>query len=608
MITIEADRIAESKLPLKDGAYSLYPQYILLRHGTSLKSFTKKANQWYLKTTGSKKPNYVFSFQPMKDIYLRSNFNAVQDIHGNIRDVYIFAGVAILLLFIACINFINLTISRVFNRSKETGIRKVLGAGKLQLMIRFLSESLIFFILSFLIALSLYPLLLRYVETYLGHPLVLNLFNGSFLGTVICIVLAVSLLTGLYPAWFLSRPQPIVILRNKVSTDVHLSMLKKGLVIGQFVISTAIIMVTFIVYSQLDFINKKDLGFDKSNLLNLSYMAWGKPGASFKQAVKQLPGVVNASIAGWYPSGGSGNMSTPVTIPGQKEKVDVFTIWGDADLASTLKFKLKAGRMLDPSMSASMMNIDSIIGGTSAATRARIKDQPLLITSYIASLLSLKINGTAKGVYGSPVGIIEDFNSESLHNQLKPTIIQPVSDFHDGNMLVRLKPGTDKQVLGSINKLFKAFYPNKQFVYNWVDEQVNDQYKAEQKLQQLFTCFSLLIIFLACLGLFGLVTFTAEQRVKEIGIRKVLGAGIDSIVLLISKDYLWLVVMAIVIATPISWYAMSKWLQDFAYRIQIQWWVFALTGCLAIVIAFVTISFQSVKAALANPVKSLRSE
>jgi putative ABC transport system permease protein len=206
------------------------------------------------------------------------------------------------------------------------------------------------------------------------------------------------------------------------------------------------------------------------------------------------------------------------------------------------------------------------------------------------------------------VGVVADFNTESVHSKIQPTIIRALTDMTYGSMLIRVKPGYEKQVLGKLNAVYKSFYPDKPFSYAWVNELVDQQYQTEYKLQQLFTCFSALIIFLACLGLFGLVSFSTEQRVKEIGIRKVLGANVSDIVALVSREYIWLVTIAVLVASPIAWYAMSKWLQDFAYRINIQWWVFVVTGIAALLIALITVSFQSIKAALANPVKSLRSE
>jgi putative ABC transport system permease protein len=595
-------------IPKKFGGYTFVPQYILLKHGTSAKQFTVKANQWFAGQVKAGAPNFSFKFQPIKDVYLRSDFNGVQQVHGSITTVYIFGGVAALLLFIACINFVNLTISRVFNRSKETGIRKVLGAQKVQLVIRFLSESIIFFVLAFICSILLYPLLLKPVESYLGHQLVLNLYSSSYLIIAVLGVFAVSLLTGLYPAWFLSRPKPAVILRDKTSSSFQLNMLKKGLVVGQFVISVSIIIAAIIVHNQIHFINTKDLGFNKNNLLNISFTSWGKSGDVFKQAVKQIPGVQEASLSEWYPgSGGAGSMSNEITLPGQKKNTNVFIIQGDAYLPLVLGLKLKAGRFFNPQLSGDAMSRDSMFG-RSLVTMNRLLVRPILATQYTADLVGMKLNVPPRILNGTPIGIIENFNSESLHTTIKPTCIVAATGLKYGNMLIRVNPGFNKTGLARIQKLYKSFYPQKTFEYNWISDLVNDQYKAEYKLQQLFTCFSLLIVFLACLGLFGLVSFTAEQRVKEIGIRKVLGASVSNIVTLISKDYLALVLISFVIASPIAWWAMNKWLQDFAYRIHIQWWVFALTGFLAVFIAFVTISFQSIKAAVANPVKSLRSE
>jgi putative ABC transport system permease protein len=586
-ITILDYQASDNRLPDKNGGYSFYPQYIVLKQGASINQFTAKANRWYAKQVNV--PDFSFRFQNIKDVYLRSDFNGAQAVQGSITNVYIFSAVAALLLIIACINFVNLTISRVFNRSKETGIRKVLGAAKMQLIVRFLSESFIFFMLSFLLAILMYPVFLKPVETYLGHNLVLNLYNSGFLTIAIGGVILVSLLTGLYPAWFLSRPKPVVILRNNIAGDVQLNLLKKGLVVGQFVISITIIMATIIVHNQLNFMSHKDLGFNKNNLLNISFTDWEKSAEAFKQDIKQIPGVQNVSISNWAPTEGSGTMSREVSVPGQKGKITVYFIEGDADLPDAV-------------------NADSAMSGRSAATRAIMRTRPVLATNYTAGLLGVKLNSMMADSDGSAVGVVEDFNSQSLHDKLQPTFIQAVTTPQYGNMLVRINAGNEKQALTYISKQFKSFYPDKPFAYNWISDEVDAQYKTEYKLQQLFTCFSMLIIFLACLGLFGLVSFTAEQRVKEIGIRKVLGAGVGNIVTLISKDYLALVLIAIVMASPIAYYAMNKWLQDFAYRINIQWWVFVLTGFLALLIAFITVSFQSVKAALANPVKSLRSE
>ncbi|OOQ62052.1 ABC transporter permease [Mucilaginibacter pedocola] len=605
IITLDELPPSYDEMPKPDGAFTFMAQYILLKPGTSASAFTTKVNNWYKAKVTPKKPDYLFQFQPIKDVYLRSDLAGGQRVQGSMQNVYIFGAVAVFLLLIACINFINLTISRVFTRAKETGVRKVLGAGTGQLMMRFLSESVLFFAISFTLAIVLYQFLIKPVESYLGHALTVSLYDSVFLLVAIVVVLVVSIGTGIYPAWFLSRPQPSVIFRGKASGHIQLNFLKKALVVGQFAISVAIILVTLIVHNQLDFIGTKDLGFDKNNLISIAFTDWGKTGQVFKQAVKQLPGVENASISNWYPTGGAGNMSTTIEVKG--EKVNVFFIQADADLSDVLKLQLKSGRLLDAGTPSDVINADSAMWGSSKETKDKAAIQPLVITSYTAGFLNAKLN-VPVNFKGMPVGIVKDFYSESLRTKIKPTLIMGLDNPQYGYMLIRVIPGAEKQVLTAMSKLYKQFYPERAFDYNWINDQVDEQYKAEFKLQQLFTCFSVFIIFLACLGLFGLVSFTVEQRVKEIGIRKVLGAGVSSIVTLIAKDYLWLIIVAVVIASPVAWYAMDKWLQDFAYHITIQWWVFALAGGSAALIAFATISMQSVKAALVNPVKSLRSE
>ncbi|GGH04655.1 ABC transporter permease [Mucilaginibacter phyllosphaerae] len=601
-------RAIDNKVPITGESYTFQSQYVLLKPGTDVKAFTQKVNNWYKQQLNGRKVDYLFTFQPIKDVYLKSDFAAVQDVHGSMRNVYIFAGVAALLLLIACINFINLTISRIFNRAKETGVRKVLGAGNSQLIIRFLSESVLFFAISFSLAIILYPFLLKPVETYLDHKLVVNLYSSVFLLVTIIGVLLISIATGLYPAWYLSRPKPAVILRDKIASDVGLNFLKKALVVGQFAISVTIIIITLVVHNQLNFMSHKDLGFDKNNLVNIDFSDWGKSGQSFKTELMRMPGVAGASITNWYPSSGSGNMSRTVKVG--NEKLTLHFIQADADLPGVLKLKVNSGRIFNPNVSTDAIDQDTLMGGgATAKTKALIQNQPMLVTAYTAKLLNLKVNQSNVKFEGTTVGIVKDFYSESLHNKIKPTVLQALSNPRYGAMLIRVIPGTERAVLTGLNRLYKQYYPdNKPFEYNWVNELVDKQYKAEAKLQQLFTCFSLLIVFLACLGLFGLVSFTAEQRVKEIGIRKVLGANVSDIVALISKDYLWLVMIAFIIATPVAWYFMDKWLQNYAYRTHIQWWLFGIAGAAAVLISFFTISLQSVKAALANPVKSLRSE
>jgi len=610
IIELRERSIADNQLNT-NGAGSFLSQYLLLKPGTQIGKFTNKLNTWY-KNFMLGKTNLSFELQSIKDAYLYSEFTDTQSVQGSIRNVYIFSGVAILLLLIACINFINLTTARALKRLREAGIRKVLGAGRKQLIAQFLFESLLFFLISFVLGMIFYNIFLVSIEKFLGHSLSLKLYSNLMLLACTCgFVLFISLLTGLYPAFLLSGRNPMDTIGNKPKTVTGSGLLRKGLVVVQFVVSIAIIVCAFVVHNQLQYIDHKDLGYDKNNLISINFTSFDGKGMAFKQDLLRLPGVENVSMSGWAPSNGGGAMSMMFDDPTQKgNKIKVWYIDADRDFAATLKLQLKSGRLFDPNLYTDAVNVDSL-DYLKQYDKMAVQQltQPLLITAYTAKTFNIKklnINGSIP--IGTPVGVIKDFNNETLHNNLEPTVIRAVRDPAYGYVLIRIKPGSTKQALGGIERTWQQAYPEKVLQYSWIDEKLADLYKRERNLQQLFTFFSLLVVLLACLGLFGLAAFTAEQRTKEIGIRKVLGASVAGITALLSREFLKLVVIAALIASPIAWYAMSKWLQDFAYRITIEWWIFALAGGITVLIALFTISFQSIKAALANPVKSLRSE
>ena len=607
-----AEYSAGDDLLNKDGNGNFYQQYLLLKPGTSIRAFTQKINNWYKKYIPDGKARYSYQFQPVKDVYLHSDFSGEQPVHGSMKSVYIFSGVAILLLLIACINFINLTTARALKRLREAGIRKVLGAGRRELISQFLFESLVFFVISFVFGILFYNIFLGYVEKFLEHPLALKLYSNIVLFVCTCgFVLLISVLTGLYPAFLLSGRHPAEAISGKFRVNTGSGILRKSLVVVQFMISITIIISAFVVHNQLQFMDHKDLGYDKNNLLNIGFTSWENKGNAFKQEALKLPGVEKATITNWAPGEGGGSMSMQFDDPAQKNnKITVWYIEGDADLASTLKLQLAKGRLLDPKLASDAINTDSLRDSKQyEKINSEQLVQPVILTAYTASTFKVnQLNDRGHFKEGTPVGVIKNFNNEDLHSTIKPTVIRALRNPNYGNMLIRLKLNAAKSTLASIEHLWRQFYPGKVFNYTWSDETVKSQYKSEQKLQQLFSFFSLLVVFLACLGLFGLAAFTAEQRTKEIGIRKVLGASVAGIATLLSKEFLKLVFVATVIASPIAWYGMNKWLQDFAYRISIQWWVFILASGLSLLIAFVTISFQSIKAAIANPVKSLRSE
>ncbi len=595
-------------------AYGTYSpnNFILLEPGTDIAKFSAKINNWYAGfVTG--KTHYQYEFQPLTDVYLKSDFAQNQLVKGDFRNIYIFAGVALLLLIIACVNFVNLSTARAVHRLRETGVRKILGASRRQVILQFLSESVLFFLIATILATFIYYLSLQLVEKYIGYPLTqvfisryqLFVFVYSAIGLI-------SLLTGFYPAWVISGFKPAATLKGNLFSGTGMGgqhFVRKCLVVLQFSISIVVLVALIVVQQQVSYLKHKDIGFNKNNLLNIGFIAWGTNGQSFKNELLKQQGVESVSITPWTPAS-AGYMTREVDDPNHiGNKLKIWYISGDPDLAKTLGLRLEKGRFLNKSLSTDAMNGDSLMTLPPEQYRAVASTQSSLITAYTAKLLQVKgLNTTIPGALTSPVGIVSDFNSESLRKSMEPTILIADKEIKYGGMLVRIQTGQEKQVTAYINALWRRFYPEKLLDIQWVDDMFARQYDKESRLRQLFAFFSGLSMFLAALGIFGLIVQVTSLRTKEIGIRKVLGASVRSIVSLFSIDFLKLVMIAIVISSPIAWWLMSQWLKDFAYRITINWQVFFLAGMTALVTALITISFQAIKAATANPVKSLRTE
>jgi putative ABC transport system permease protein len=596
--------------PKAYGSFS--EQYLLLQPSASVAGLEAKANSWYEHYFTDKERHYSIMLQQLKDIYLHSADLSFQGRSlGDIKNVYIFSGVAVFLLLIACINFVNLTTARALKRVREAGIRKILGADRRELLAQFLFESLLFFGIAFVLGLFLYSLFLKPVEKYLGHSLALTLQSNLLLFSITCgIVLLVSILAGLYPALLISAQNPVLTLKGKLTSAIGSGMLRKGLVVTQFTIAIIVLSITMLVQRQLHFLDNKDLGYDKNNLLHLKEISWDGKSNAFKQEVLTMPGVSSATITTWAPSAGGGGMRIDLDDPQHKEdKLKSWYIDVDLDFVRTMGFHLEKGRLLNAKYGADAINSDSLmVKGMNQLVLAQIQ-QPVLMTAYTAKAFGInKLNETFNGIIGQPVGVINDFNNESLKTTMSPVFIRASKNIHRGSMLIRVQPGSERRVLAGIYQSWQHFFPEKTFQYGWADEELRAQYASERKLQQLFSLFSFLILFLAALGLFGLTTFMAEMRVKEIGIRKVLGASAAVISVNLSKDFIKLVLLAMLIASPIAWYFVQQWLQNYAYQIRIHWWFFALSGTGATLIALATISYQTIKAALANPVRSLRNE
>lgn len=582
--------------------------YLLLKPGTDVGAFTRKVNAWYARFLKNDKNQ--FEFQPLKDVYLHSNFAEGQSVKANIRTIYIFAGVALLLLFIACVNFVNLSTAKAFARVKEAGVRKVLSGSRTQLVMQLLTETLLLFGISVGIAVFTYLFTLRPVENFLGHRLVLTFTSNILMaGGALLMFLLTALLTGLYPAWVISGFKPADTLRGIFTASLRQTGLRKTLVVAQFSISIIVLLATIVVWQQFDLMKNKELGYDKNNLIGIEQISWNGKGEAFKNELQRIPGVIRSSLSMWMPTEGAGYMQREVDDPAHaNRRIRVWYVAGDVDLPATLGLKLVRGRMFN-SRFGDALNSDSLQKeGFEKFEKAQI-NQNSLMTASAAKMLDIKqLDVPTKNAHSVPVGIVGDFHNESLYEPMKPTFILAQKAPEYASMLIRIQPGTEMQVGTGVRKLWKQFFPEKLLRIHNIEEKLEKQYEAESKLHELFLFFSGLTMFLSALGIFGLVVQAAEQRAKEVGIRKVLGASVAAIVGLISKDFVKLVMIAIVVASPLAWYALQKWLENYPYRTTIHWWVFVVTGLAALAVTIGTVSFQAIRAATADPVRSLRNE
>jgi putative ABC transport system permease protein len=563
-----------------------------------LKPFLRKYN----KDIGKNFDAQLF-LQAYPDGYLYSNFKNGQQDGGRIEYVRLFSIVAVFLLLIACINFMNLATARSIKRAKEVGVRKVIGAVRSLLVGQFIGEALLFTVLALGFALFLVFFLLPSFNSLTGKHINLQTTQTSFWIVLISMALLTGLLAGSYPALFLSSLEPVRVLKGSLRFGSGARLFRQGLVVFQFVLSMLLIVGTIIVYRQVNYVQTTNLGYERENLIyvpvegELTALSTYK---TFKDELLRQPGILAVSSMQEAPTN-IGSSTGGVTWPGKDPNVNIEITQTAVgyDLIKTLKLKL-TGRDFSPEFGTDTSNY---LINEATARRIGYKNR----TGGLAgSLVGQPI--TMWGKAGKIIGVMEDFHFQSLHIPIAPLIIRLNTDPGSQNFLIRTQPGQTKQALASVETLWKQLNPKFPFSYRFADEEYQKLYKSEAIVGMLANYFAFLAIFISCLGLFGLSAFTAEQRTKEIGVRKVLGASVGGIVGLLSKDFLKLVLIAILIASPLSWYAMNRWLQGFAYKLDIEWWIFALAGVLAVGIALLTVSFQSIKAALMNPVKSLKTE
>lgn len=616
---LRADAIqvaAPSSYELSREGWGYYDEQLLhMKSNTDMVAFAEKANRWYREfitdaSTDTKNRLPVYEFQPIEEIYLNPH-SSYQRVSGSLSNIYIFSVVSALLLLIACFNFVNLSTAGAVRRLKETGVRKVVGAGRGQLLAQYLTESLLFFALSALLASGLYSLSIGPLERFLGHALSIKLLgNLDLFLLLVAAILLLSVATGGYPAWVLSGFNTTNALKNRIGNTASSTgtWVRHALVTLQFGIALLVLIGMIIVWQQVQYMEKKDVGFNADHVLNIPQFAFGNNRNALKNELEQLTGVQQVSVAAWAPTRGTGHMGKTVQHPDKPdEQVMVSFIVSDTDLPDLLDFRLREGRLFAAHDIDAVPNQD---GASAMDDDDNVLHKALLTTSTAAlfGVTELELGHPIKELGVIPVGIIDDFHSVSLRNPIVPTVIMAGDILRYANILIKVQAGYESQVMESISSLWQQFHPGKPLNMEWVDDLVKKQYEKEAKQGQLFSLFGVLTLFLAALGVLGLIVHATAHRIKEIGIRKVLGASVGSIVRLFSMGYVKLIGIALLIASPIAWWAMDKWLADFAYRIDMEWWMFGLAGLATVAIALLTVSLQVIKAAVANPVESLRDE
>ncbi len=545
------------------------------------------------------KGDWLFYLQPVKDIHLKSV--GIGNRLGTVSDgsyMYIFSFTALFILLLAIINFVNLSTARASVRAKEIGIRKVLGTKKHQLIVQFLFESIAFCLIAGLIGLGLTEFLKILIENYMGATL--NTVDGiSFLPAIAVFILVVGLFAGLYPAFYLTSFNPSKVLKGQLNTGQKSKWFRNSLVVLQFSISSALMICTFIVFQQLNYFNNKDLGYDKENIIVVNWaQKLDTHLEKFQNEVLNHPDVINASVSMDVIGRGSYEDIFGDVASGQEQPIAMMK--ADERQLETMGIELLMGRYFQEGNKADENAV--VINESTMKLFGYTEDDVLTQNIFYGG----DDMGPAK-----VIGVVRDFNFYSLHSPIAPYLFYSIDApiWGDSRVLsVKTKEGNSKELLSFLEAKWNEMVDDAPFEYSFLDKEYENQYREEQQLGALFAIFTSIAIFIACLGLFGLASFITHQRTKEIGIRKVLGASINNILIQLSSGFGKLVLISLMIGFPLAWYAMNSWLDQFIYRINIDWWVFAIIGVSVLFLAFATVSFHSIKTAIVNPVDSLRDE
>jgi putative ABC transport system permease protein len=587
---------------------NMFYTYFLLKPGADAKKLEAKFPAFIdkhagadLKAMGFYKKQFLTA---VKDVHLYANTSSNVSPSGSVTYLYILGSIALFTLLIACINFMNLSTARSSKRAAEVGVRKVLGAEKSSLIRQFMGESIMMAMIAFVFALIFTKVLLPLFSRLSAKEIIFSFQeHGILIIGFFVLALLTGIIAGSYPAFYLSSFQPVKVLKGRISNTLAAISLRKALVIFQFVISAGLIVASVIINDQMQYLKNKDLGFDKDGqvVIPLRSSTAKNSYASLKEELKKNTQIENIGASMYYPG-----IINPSDMPLYKEGDNMnsakrtFMNWIDASFLQTLGIKTAAGRLFSPEFPADT-NLRMILN-EEAITKMGFKNAQDAIAKKVG------IDWQGQTYWWEIVGVVKNFHFVDLHSAIEPYGFQLNNSQSFNYLVAHAKTNNIGSVLESIRKTWKQLNPNEPFEYTFLNDDFQKNYEADNRLAAIVRNFTIIAILISCLGLFGLATFSAEQRTKEIGVRKVLGASVGNVVGLLSKEFLKLVFIGILIASPITWFVMNKWLQDFAYRTNISWMVFAITAIIAIGIALLTISFQAIKAAIANPVKSLRTE
>lgn len=600
---------------MKSWGWQQFFTYVKLKDGANAQAlqakFQKLAHQRGSAFDEEGQYNLVPYFQPLTDVHLKSSgFKFDMAVRGNATYVRALTIIAIFILLIACFNFVNLATAKSLQRAREVGVRKAIGAGRSQLLLQFIGETVLLSFISMVLAVGLTFVLLPWLNHFTEKQIVFPLFTDPLLGLLLLLqATLVGIIAGFYPALVMSGFQPVKVLKASAITNTtagKVPWLRHGLVVVQFAISVLLIVSAIVVYRQVNYLHHKDLGFNKEEIMFFPIRGekMFANHEAFKAQLEKVPGVSSVCVGYGFPGDVTAGDDIIVPVNGEHKEMPAAQLLGDHDYIKTLGLTVVAGRGFSKDMVTDKDHA-FMINETAVKTLGFGTPEKAIGKTLLWDVWESQQPDSLKE--GKIIGVVKDFHFKSLYDKLQTTVIQIYPPAYS-RVAVKFNTANTDKTIREVQEVWNRFSDGYPIEYIFLDENFKQMYRSEDKLKSLLTIFTAIAIFVACLGLFGLAAYAAERRRKEVGIRKVLGASVQGIVLLLSKDFARLVLISFMIASPIAWYFMDQWLEDFAYRIAISWWTFVLAGCLALLIAILTISSQAIKAALVNPVKNLRTE